>query len=558
MSSPASPRSFWKRYRLLLTVPALLLIALVSWAVSSPVSSSPDDDYHQTSIWCALGDRPGLCESASDSDMKLVPRSLVESRCYARDPNQDAGCILESMGSGGSTLVETARGNFGENAGSYPPVYYAAMAPFASADMGNSVLLIRTVNALLFVLITSALYALLPRGRRQTAVLTLAATLIPLGVFLIGSINPSAWAILSAATLCFALIGYYETTGARKAGLGALAALSTLMGAGARSDSAIYCILAIVAVGILHAKKERQFWLSSILPLVLIVFSAFIFLSSGQSDAIAGTQTDRPGGISLLLNNLFEVPALWAGVFGTNSPISVWGLGWLDTPMPAVTWMSAIVVFGAVIFAGLKSTSGRKLLVVAGGFAVLVLMPLYMHQVGRLPIGTDVQPRYILPLIIIFTAFVLLRVTPGPLPVTRLQLTVGAVALAIANSAALFFNLRRYIFGANSPALNLNDGGSWWWGSPVPSPMTIWIVGSLTFAAALVLLARWTGDREASGLLPNSSPSAAPPEAESAEVEEAGSAAPPEAGSAVVGEAGSPQPEGKHRLPDTSVAAVEP
>ena len=43
-------------------LPLALLVVFGSWAVTSPVGSSPDDDYHLSSIWCAGGERSGVCE----------------------------------------------------------------------------------------------------------------------------------------------------------------------------------------------------------------------------------------------------------------------------------------------------------------------------------------------------------------------------------------------------------------------------------------------------------------------------------------------------------------
>ena len=40
-------------------LPLALLVVFGSWAVTSPVGASPDDDYHLSSIWCAGGEQSG-------------------------------------------------------------------------------------------------------------------------------------------------------------------------------------------------------------------------------------------------------------------------------------------------------------------------------------------------------------------------------------------------------------------------------------------------------------------------------------------------------------------
>ena len=53
--------------------PLAILLALLSWGLSSPPGSSPDDDYHLASIWCAAGEVDGRCEAATDPDERFVP-----------------------------------------------------------------------------------------------------------------------------------------------------------------------------------------------------------------------------------------------------------------------------------------------------------------------------------------------------------------------------------------------------------------------------------------------------------------------------------------------------
>jgi len=61
-------------------------------------------------------------------------------------------------------------------------------------------------------------------------------------------------------------------------------------------------------------------------------------------------------------------------------------------------------------------------------------------------------------------------------------------ALSVANSLALHYNLRRYVTGAEVNGLNLDANREWWWDVPV-GPQAVWIMGSLAFAALLVILA---------------------------------------------------------------------
>ncbi|HTN56981.1 MAG TPA: hypothetical protein VL043_01815, partial [Protaetiibacter sp.] len=70
----------------------------------------------------------------------------------------------------------------------------------------------------------------------------------------------------------------------------------------------------------------------------------------------------------------------------------------------------------------------------------------------------------------------------------RGQLLLVAAMLSIANGVALHTNMRRYLTGIDAGSVNLNTGIEWWWNVPF-SPMAVWIIGSLAYAALLFVLA---------------------------------------------------------------------
>ena len=488
----------WRRLSWPFIVVSLFLFAtLTCWAISSPVGSSPDDDFHQVSIWCGQGEREGLCEYTESPDERMVPAALVTTNCYAHEPDTTGACSSKALASGSRNMVITERGNFGTESGLYPPIYYTVMSVFASQDIVWSVITIRLVNSFLYLTMMVALCALLPAHRRPTLIVASVVTMIPVGVFLLASINPSAWALIAGATVPMSLVGYFETRGRRRIALAGLALLSTIVGSGARSDAALYIILTAIATIILFARRERRFWISTLWPLVLAAISAFFVLGAGQSASALSTST-ASGGAGLLLDNALALPVMWAGALGAPSPIESWGLGWLDTAMPAIVWMSTLLVCGFAVFSGIASASGRKLFVVSSAFLALWAIPLYIIQSWGVHTGQWVQPRYILPLLTIFVAFALLRqnsdtenAAPPPwMPLTLGQTRIGTVALVLANSAALFTNIRRYTHGSTSQAIDLGRNPSWWWEGSIPGPMMIWVVGTLAFALLIFLLVR--------------------------------------------------------------------
>ncbi|TFB91269.1 DUF2142 domain-containing protein [Cryobacterium algoricola] len=478
-----SPRVHARRLATILA-PVFVFLALVSWGLASPVGASPDDDFHLNSIWCGDGFRDGLCEPAATPDKRLVPGPLGASACFAFNSRQGASCqTAVGLSSDSYSMVATPRGNW---RGDYPPLFYSVMGVFAGTDLSVSVMLMRAFNAALFVALTTTIFLLLPRHRRTALVWGYAITLVPLGMFLVPSTNPSSWAIISAGTLWGALLGYFESAGWRKAALGTLAALSTVIGAAARADAAVYAVIAIGVVVLLTARRERKFVVSLVLPVALVLISSYFYLSSGQS-AVSGAGLPSPSGqaggwMHFFVADVMEVPSLWAGALGLS------GLGWLDTPMPAVVWLCSIAVCCSIAFTGIHHTFRRKSVAVILVFAALWAIPTYVLVRSRVPVGEQVQPRYILPLIIILAGLTLLQRRTQSLSLSRTQITVIVAALSLANALALHADIRRYVTGTDITSWNLDTAAGWWWGF-APSPMTLWSIGSVSFAGAVALLA---------------------------------------------------------------------
>lgn len=484
----ARARGWLLRIRLIHLAPLLTLLVLGGWAVASPVGSAPDDDFHLTSIWCANGARTDLCLPGPTPQERIVPPAVLYAPCFGQDSEVTAACQIGYLEQGSEPSVVTHRGSFENN---YPPLYYATMNLFAGPDLITSALVMRLVNILLFVGISTVLWVLLPSSRRTSLGWGWLATSVPLGMFLIASNNPSSWAIMGVGFSWLALLGYFESAGRRKILLGATFAITAIMAAGARGDAAIYVVLGAAIASMLTFRSSRAWWLATILPAVLTIVAGLFFLSSQQSGVISqGLGNGQPSavGISdplvLTAYNLLSVPSLWAGVFGG------WGLGWLDTTMPAIVSIGALSVFVAVAFTGIGVASRRKSIAVVGLAGVLWLLPTYVLVRGLNVVGENVQPRYLLPLLVIMGGLTVLPMARRGLHFGRLQVTAIAVALAVAQSVALHVNLRRYVTGTDNQGWNLNSGIEWWWSGAVVSPMVVWAVGSLAFAALLVILVK--------------------------------------------------------------------
>ena len=461
-----------------------LILGLGAWGLSSAVGSSPDEDFHLASIWCGLGDREALCASTTEPGHRLIESGLNRAACYAFEPEVSAGCQSALGIFANSEVIDSTRGSFSAN---YPPVFYATMGIFASPDIEASVMVMRFVNVLVFAGSFIALLLLLPIQLRRTQFWMWAATVVPLGTFLIASVNPSSWAITGVGTSWIALYGFFRSSGKRQFGLGILFIFEVLIASGARADAAIYTIIGSALVIALSWRRERAFVLQLLLPFIgasiALAFYSMTLQAGVASTGLADGELDVSGRSSagVLAANLIQLPMLWIGAFG------YWGLGWLDTEMPALVWVSSVTVVIGLIFYSRKSTTRRENLALLVLGIILYALPLYVLQKGLNHVGEQVQPRYILPLIIVFAGIAFLSFARKGFSLTRLQSIFVIVLLVIANSLALFVNSKRYVSGiSRSSGFSLNSNVEWWWNIPL-DPMMNWFIGSIGFAVAVIL-----------------------------------------------------------------------
>lgn len=470
------PSRVWLR----LAGAALALIALLSWGLSTAIGGTPDEDFHLVSTWCGGGLRDGVCEAGSTDLAREVPSSLLKATCFAFHADASAACQGDALRHPTDEMEETVRGNM---TGLYPRVFYSVMNVFVGPDVDHSVLVMRVFNALLFVVFVGVVYWAVPVGLRRGVLVGSVVAAVPFGMFLIPSLNPSSWAYLSAATLLATVVGFVRTDERRRMWvLGVLAGLATLVGAGARGDAAMYAVVAIVAAAII-AVRPRRAWVRLWYPAVLAVIAGLQFLTTGQAGAVDQAGADQQLTLWNVLKLLNDVPVLWAGDFG------LWSLGWIDTGVPALVWVFAGSIFAAVVFAGLGGIRARQGIAVAMIGLAAWFVPAYIQFAWNAPVGSEVQPRYILPLLVMLAVAATIRLRGPAFRLGGIQRWVVVLGLGIANAVALHVNMRRYISGDDVPSLNLNNSLEWWWDLPV-GPMAVWLVGSAAFVAGLALLTR--------------------------------------------------------------------
>lgn len=483
MHTVSSRSRLWTRIVLGLIAICTAFLALGSWAFSSAVGSSPDDNFHLASLWCGDGDRELICESAPGTASKLVPKLVYESaNCYAYQAEQSAACQNLDLDTTGNEMSLAEHAN---SINLYPPVFYAVNATLVSTDPQLSVILIRLLNAAVAVGMLALLFLALPQALRHLPLWAFASISVPLGLFIIPSTNPSSWAVVSAGVLLYALIGYFQTSGFRKVSLALLALIASFIGAGARADAGLFSALAVFLAIFITFTRERRYFYSLGIPAIIVVIGAYFYLSTNQANLAAGGLEGAADPtlttLELVGINTLRMPLLWAGIFGS------WGLGWLDTILPQPVWIASLFGFSGLVLFGINRLKQRTIIAALVVLVAMWLIPMYVLVKSHAVVGTLVQPRYILPLAIMLAGLLVYRQSSLPGRWATILTWSSLALLAGANALALHRNIRRYTTGVDATGINLDSHIEWWWPIPI-TPMGMWILGSVSFALFLLTL----------------------------------------------------------------------
>ena len=478
-----------------ITVFVLGVVSLGAWAMSSPSGSEPDSDFHLASIWCTTAEPGSPCDLEERRNRKMVPTALIEARCFSQDQDASAACQpLMTTADGSETM--TNRLNIVESKANYPSGFFLTYNTFAGSNVDTSVFTMRLIGATLFVGLNVLLWWFLPQRLKNPLAWAWMGTLVPLGMFIIPSTNPSSWSIIGVGSAWLALLGYLEDRGWRKWLLGGMFLVFVLLAVASRTDATLFAVatagLALFVTDAPFRELVKRLWI----PAVGAVLAAgWLFFQRGALGVLtAGIAEDgEPFDWQLLWHNFIEVPGLWMGAFG----IWPWGsLGWLDTPMPQLVAFLSFGVFIALLGVGITGSTWRVRAVTFVILAMMWVYPLFILQQAGFLVGAGFQSRYGLPLLVVLLGVAVLRPDGhlGLIQKTSQRMWMAG-ALSIANSIALHHNLRRYVTGLDERGFNLELGREWWWFGLRESwmgPMSVWVVGSLAFFAVAWIVIVWS------------------------------------------------------------------
>ena len=483
-----------------LTIVGLLAVffGFASWAISSPVGTSPDDNYHLGSIWCPRPIENSGCQYHTDDDGTIsevaVPEMVsLASICLAFKPDVSAAC-QDSLSE--TKLVFT---DVFDN-GMYPWGFYQFHHLFVGDDIHRSVLVMRMVNILMGLIGVAAVALLSARQMRHRILIGALVAWVPMGTYYIASNNPSSWTITGCLIYSSALISGAATdiSQKRRRALTGLAAYGAVMVATSRSDALFYLALMTVAVWLyVPITKERRFLV--IFSTIVSVVGLVLLLNTGQGNNLTGDggwpTSDQPF-YSIFIANVMTLPEYLASIWGYMR-----GPGWFDVPLMGWSTFTMMVVFGGVIFTGAQEVGWRK------GLSGLLLVgaicgiPIVGMTLRRVPDLALYHGRYMLPLVAVFIVIWLASREKGSFFTSTLQISLVVIVAGVSNTMVFRILLGRYTLGLKNDEHFLISHTAWWpWSF---GPTAVWVVGSVCFLTGIGLLV-WLS--RASASVPAASP----------------------------------------------------
>jgi hypothetical protein len=449
----------------------------------------PDEQFHAVSAWCANGERPGICEHVSEAAV-LVPGQISGLTCHVSQITSSAACAREAR----TAMVEQPSRFVNANSDSYPNGFYHVMNLLASGDVSTSIVAMRIFNGLLAVALLFSLLALAPRTIRQAVCFSWGICLVPLGLFVICSINPSSWTIIAAGlSWAFAYAALQATRKRDALILSALTIVTVAMGASSRVDGAALAVLGVI-IGVALSPRGRRLLQAHTAKVSIGIAAAIALLvlalaGTGQWALLTDISADGSN-TALLLNNIVEVPQLWIGALGSWNDI--WGLGWFDVPLPAAVGVLGVLAYGGALAVGLSQAFHTKSIAILIVAAAITLVPIAFLQTQGVGVGAWVQPRYLLPGMLLLLGIALTnRASTGVCRMSTPQVALLAGSVIFSATFALHRLMRRYITGIDITGWSLDDAAEWWWPS-LPSPNAVWIIGSVSYAALVIIAFRMT------------------------------------------------------------------
>ncbi|MFZ9590368.1 MAG: DUF2142 domain-containing protein [Ilumatobacteraceae bacterium] len=486
MRAPKISKSFARFIAIRALMALLLFMTLAAWSMGSAVGSSPDEDYVLTSIWCGTEGNPPYCRKDPDRYWGMIlPIMAAEPQlCYVRTGQDISAKCQEGIY---NQEISTELLNRGLN----PKRYFDVQRSFVGADVEASVVKMRLLNSFLAAVLIISASAFFWK-KNSELLLAWLAVIAPVTSYFIASVNTSSWNLIGVTIFA---ITFFSALRNREDPMLSIPAGAAALFAVWFTNSSRYegkYVILLLAAAILYSEfapknlkftKKTALISLAILPLIYLIYNYFADVY-GRVNIFDDPRFEVTEGITttannLLLQNFVNLPRFIMGFFGG------WGLGWFELELTHTVWLFTSQAFLLTTVFALRKSSNAHRLIFGALFTMMCIAILYANQQTFSKVGNVIQPRYFLPFflrIVIIAAANKTERYPNSLVITV------AILATISNSIALRDTIRRYTTGQDVfISKSLNNPIEWWWQFG-PQPETVWLTGTLAFAALWAIL----------------------------------------------------------------------
>ncbi|MDR7083046.1 hypothetical protein J2X01_002336 [Arthrobacter ginsengisoli] len=433
--------------------PLLVIFVMSSgWALASPISSVPDEPAHIVKAAAVVrGELVGAQTGGGGPLLAVqVPRFIEHTNqitCFVRNVAATPKCSPPIPGDPNEMVAGLT------TAGLYNPVYYAAVGwPSLLTGGFKAVYGMRLVSALLTSIFLALAFSALSRlPRNKWAIITLAAAVTPMTLFLNGSVNPNSLeygtTAAIAANLLLLLKGSLQGRALAVPVIATTAAAALL--ANTKALSLLWLLVIVVAVVILGTAAELKallrrpaVWAGAA---VIGLSCAYALWWIGSHNSLASKPFDGAGlgfdaGAEIMIDRTFLFMHGYIGQFG-----------WLELDAPTGVMALWTAVCFAAVLAGIIYGRGRYRAATIFLSASLLLLPVLLQAVIITDQGMVWQGRYILAIFVpclMIAGIALDNTHRRPWPAAAVPaLNTLIVLLAASQVLTFIWVLRRYVTG---------------------------------------------------------------------------------------------------------------
>jgi hypothetical protein len=463
-----------------------LFIVMSAWAVSSPLGSGPDADFHISNIWCAWGEKPGVCENLdriSNDQSARIPHMFL--MCNGRPIEYYPACEFDTSHEQMSTYRTAINSQMN--------LYYRIMRVFVSESPTFSIIAMRLFSSFIAAIM---FFLLMVQTRAKTRHAVLAAwsfVLIPVAINYFAAVNPRGWATLGVMSGWGFLQSLFETDASdnkRRLGLIASYVASFALVGTSRADATLFFmfISALIVVGDLKAKKKLS---RKILVRYGIVLLGAVFLVQFVPILRNLVKLQQPEGFTLRQYVVFQIvhiPETIGDVWGYTVGQSGSGPGILG-----IIGLSLFVV--AIAFSLQRASRLQQCMVAA--ISLFTFIAVYR---GGLSIGGIAPPTgvYVTGLVSAIMGIAVLFSTHNQQLMSARGNRLSVIALlSAAHVLALYSWMEFYTRRGQSigyfEKFSLRD--AWWWGQET-NPNSVFFVGAVFFPVFLIFAWKNVADSE--------------------------------------------------------------